>query len=307
LLASLALLTIHLAQVDGSQLRDLKVQCSRSGLTVHVKFDQPFNGIIFSQNFYQVPQCTYVTSDNNGHSSYSFSVPHKGCGSRSQMSSKTNAAGNQLSFQRSLDVVDVDPLFVENTIIIQHDPDFQEAGDTARRLRCVWRQSLQKSVNAKMNQIYQPLPPLLSPANQPTLITVNYDYRSLNQLVDVQSGRGPLSLPARGFINASPTHPSLAIYLKDPSKGFDAAVLGCSYSSTMGESIQLTDTSGCVLRPDLITRFYKMKESSNPQSDLTLYTYFKAFKIPNDNYFNISCSVEVCQDRCKEHCRHPHV
>ena len=63
--------------------------------------------------------------------------------------------------------------------------------------------------------------------------------------------------------------------LADPSKGFDAAVLGCSYSSTMGESIQLTDTSGCVLRPDLITRFYKMKESSNPQSDLTLYTYFK--------------------------------
>ena len=101
LLASLALLTIHLAQVlsslsfipfhlnkqiinnrviingcqvDGSQLRDLKVQCSRSGLTVHVKFDQPFNGIIFSQNFYQVPQCTYVTSDNNGHSSYRYCI-----------------------------------------------------------------------------------------------------------------------------------------------------------------------------------------------------------------------------------------
>jgi len=91
----------------------------------------------------------------------SFSVPHKGCGSRSQMGSKANAAGNELSFQRSLDV-DVDPLFVENTIIIQHDPDFQEAGDTARRLRCVWRQSLQKSVNAKMNQIYQPVPPVQS-------------------------------------------------------------------------------------------------------------------------------------------------
>ena len=75
------------------------------------------------------------------------------------MGSKAKAAGNQLSFQRSLDV-DIDPLFVENTIIIQHDPDFQEAGDTARRLRCVWRQSLQKSVNAKMNQIYQPVSPV---------------------------------------------------------------------------------------------------------------------------------------------------
>lgn len=58
--------------MDGSQLRDLKVQCSRSGLVVHVKFDLPFYGIIFSQNFYQVPQCTYVTADNNGHSSYRY-------------------------------------------------------------------------------------------------------------------------------------------------------------------------------------------------------------------------------------------
>merc|ERR550517_661603 len=189
------------------------------------------------------------------------------------MGSKANAAGNELSFQRSLDV-DVDPLFVENTIIIQHDPDFQEAGDTARRLRCVWRQSLQKSVNAKMNQIYQPVPPVQSvQTNQITV--VNYGYRSLNQLVDVQTGRGPLNVPARGFINTSPTHPSLAIYLKDPSRRFDAAVLDCSYSSTMGESIPLTDSNGCVVRSDLITRFYKMKESSNPRSDLTLYTYFK--------------------------------
>jgi hypothetical protein len=52
-------------QVDGADLRELKVQCSRSGLTVHVKFDGPFYGIVYSQNYYQVPQCTYVTSDNS--------------------------------------------------------------------------------------------------------------------------------------------------------------------------------------------------------------------------------------------------
>jgi len=224
-------------------------------------------------------------------------VPHKGCGSRSRMGSKSKViGGNQLTYQRSLDVEE-DPLFVENTIIIQHDPDFQEAGDSARRLRCVWRHSLQKSVNAKMRQIYQP--------PRPTLITVNYNYASLNQLVDVQSQRaGPLSRPARGFINTSPTHPSLAIYLKDAAKRFDASVLSCSYSSSMGENIQLTDSNGCVTRPDLTSSFYKMKETSNPQSDLTLYTYFKqAFNIPSDNYFNISCSVEICFDRCKDHCR----
>lgn len=53
-----------LAQViHGAELKDLKVQCSRSGLTVHIKFDSPFDGIVYSQNYYQVPQCTYVTSE----------------------------------------------------------------------------------------------------------------------------------------------------------------------------------------------------------------------------------------------------
>lgn len=46
-------------------------------------------------------------------------------------------------------------------------------------------------------------------------ITVKYDYRTVNQLVEVQSVRsGPLSQPARGFISSSPTQSSLVIYLK---------------------------------------------------------------------------------------------
>lgn len=32
---------------------------------MHVKFDSPFYGIVYSQNYYQVPQCTYVTSENS--------------------------------------------------------------------------------------------------------------------------------------------------------------------------------------------------------------------------------------------------
>lgn len=57
----------------------------------------------------------------------------------------------------------------------------------------------------------------------------------------------------------------------------------------MGESIRLTDSNGCVARPDLITRFYKMKEISNPQSDLTLYAYFKVSGgIQSDSFFNFN-------------------
>ena len=64
--SSLSSISLYVkVMVDGADLRDLKVQCSRSGLTVHVKFDGPFYGIIYSQNYYQVPQCTYVTSEKS--------------------------------------------------------------------------------------------------------------------------------------------------------------------------------------------------------------------------------------------------
>lgn len=93
----------------------------------------------------------------------SFNVPQKGCGTVSQSGYKKS--NNVNTFQRSLDVqpaaaahqLENEEISLENTIVIQHDPDFQEAGDTARRLRCVWgAHSLQKSVNAKMPEVYQP-------------------------------------------------------------------------------------------------------------------------------------------------------
>ena len=116
--------------------------------------------------------------------------------------------------------------------------------------------------------------------------------------MEVQSVRsGPLSLPARGFISSSPSQSSsLVIYLKsqssylrsvcveklnylfvltDSGQRFDANVLGCTYSNGIGETVKLTDEDGCSLRPDLTTVFYKMKESTNPNTDLTLYTYFR--------------------------------
>lgn len=78
----------------------------------------------------------------------------------SQQPSYKTAHAN--AFHRSLDINNQQgehqqELLLENTIVIQHDPDFQEAGDTARRLRCVWgAHSIQKSVNAKMTEVYQP-------------------------------------------------------------------------------------------------------------------------------------------------------
>ena len=74
----------------------------------------------------------------------------------------------------------------------------------------------------------------------------------------------------------------LIVDYKKPDGGqrLDANVLGCTYTNgKTGETVKLTDDDGCPLRPDLNTVFYKLRESSNPNTDLTLYTYFRVCRI----------------------------
>lgn len=53
-------------------------------------------------------------------------------------------------------------------------------------------------------------------------------------------------------------------------------MLSCTYiNGKTGESVKLTDEDGCSVRPDLTTAFYKIRETANPNSDLTIYTYFR--------------------------------
>ena len=59
------------ASPDTAQLRDLKVQCSRSGLAVRVRFSEPFYGIIYSADHYGVAGCTYV-SQADGRTSFRY-------------------------------------------------------------------------------------------------------------------------------------------------------------------------------------------------------------------------------------------
>ena len=135
--------------------RDVGCCCCPNGYTVNIESSfaaaQP---AAFSNLISNKKTCKFW-GYINFLSGFSFNVPQKGCGTVSQSGYKTaNVASN--TFQRSLDTEEQE-VFLENTIVIQHDPDFQEAGDTARRLRCVWGvHSLQKSVNAKMPQVYQP-------------------------------------------------------------------------------------------------------------------------------------------------------
>jgi len=49
---------------------NLDAKCGRSGMTVHVFFDQPFPGVIYSKGYYTDEDCHYVDEKNVGRTNY---------------------------------------------------------------------------------------------------------------------------------------------------------------------------------------------------------------------------------------------
>lgn len=40
-----------------TKIQELNVQCTKSGLTVSVEFDGPFDGVIYSKGYFSDPKC----------------------------------------------------------------------------------------------------------------------------------------------------------------------------------------------------------------------------------------------------------
>ncbi|KAK7062985.1 Transcription elongation factor SPT4 [Halocaridina rubra] len=226
-----------------------------------------------TRHFYD-PACNYVTIANSGHRKFSFNVPIDGCGTTGQLEMATK---------------DRD-MYFENTIIIQNDALIQEEWDIARNIRCTWQHTIQKSVRSTPFKVYEPMK-----------VPVQLDKRSINTLMEIQRGAGPFSSPATGYVYMG-DDTSVVIYVQDSSHQMDANVISCNASSAGGKMVELLDSRGCVMRPDLITQFAKTRETNGVQADMMLYSYLKAFRIGESPEFIIACHLEVCEGKCTPPC-----
>ncbi|XP_013792003.1 uncharacterized protein LOC106475874 [Limulus polyphemus] len=259
---------------DMPQLENLDVDCAKDGMTVTVEFDKTFGGIIYSKGYYDVDICRFVSATSREARSFTFQIPLAACGTVGQFEVLTR---------------DQD-MYLENTVIIQNDPYIQEAWDQARRLRCVWSHTLTKTVSARPFEVYQPF-----------TVPVTFTQDTINTLMEVQVGKGPFSAPASGYLHVG-DETSLVVYLQDPTNRFDAQMMGCEASNGKGLSVPLTDENGCVKRPEIMTPFYKTRDTRDTGADLIIYTYFKAFKLPDTTHFYIRCDMKVCLKKCNAHC-----
>ena len=85
-------------------------------MKVYVEFDKPFYGIIFSKGHYSDVNCVHLPA-GLGHTITRFIININSCGTTGNTKNGLYGYG-----------ADVSGTFFENTIVIQHDPQYGNSG-----------------------------------------------------------------------------------------------------------------------------------------------------------------------------------
>ena len=258
---------------DMPQIKNINVQCEKSYMRVHVEFDRPFYGMIFSKGHYSDPSCVHMVPQS-GNLVADFDIYLNSCGMTSS-TSKQNYDGPPTPSGS----------YVENTLIIQYDPLVQEVWDQARRLRCTWYDYYEKAVTFRPFQV-----------DNINAVTANFLGDNLQCWMQIQVGKGPWASEVSGIVKIGQTM-TMVLAIKDDENKFDMLVRNCVAHDGKRAPIQLVDEFGCVTRPKIMSRFQKIKDFGSSASVVS-YAYFQAFKFPDSMNVHFQCVIQVCRNAC---------
>ena len=178
-------------------------------------------------------------------------------------------------------------LFIENTIIVQYDPQVQEIWDQARKLRCTWYDFYEKAVTFR-------------PFNVDMLdaVTANFLGDNIQCWMQIQVGKGPWASEVAGIVKIGQTM-TMVLAIKDEENKFDMLVRNCIAHDGKHQPIQLVDEYGCIVRSKIMSRFQKVKNFGH-SATVVSYAYFQAFKFPDSMNVHFQCVIQVCRHECPQ-------
>ena len=257
-----------------AKIQQIEVMCEKSHIRVSITFDKPFQGIIFSKGYYSDQSCIHL-QPTSGTISTSFEIGQNNCGLTSSGNIDFNGQPNPAGS------------YVENTIIIQYDPQVQEVWDQARRLRCTWYDYYEKAVTFKPFQV-----------NMLNAVTANFLGDSLQCWMQIQVGKGPWASEVSGIVKIGQTM-TMVLGIKDEENKFDMLVRNCVAHDGKRTPIKLVDELGCIQRPKIMSNFQKIKNFGSSAS-VVAYAYFQAFKFPDSMNVHFQCVIQVCRFSCPD-------
>ncbi|XP_015922589.1 uncharacterized protein [Parasteatoda tepidariorum] len=253
----------------------LDVKCEKNLMRVSIDFDKPFHGIIYSKGHFSYGRCVHLPA-GSGHNSVQFDISINSCGMQGNSPSGHYGPTETGSY-------------FENTVVVQYDPLVQEVWDQARKLRCNWHDQYEKTVTFR-------------PFNVDMLQVVRADFAGDNVgcWMQIQVGKGPWANEVAGIVRIGQTM-TLVLAIKDDESKFDMMVRNCIAHDGNRAPIELVDSSGCITRPKLMSRFTKVKNFGSSASVLS-FAHFQAFKFPDSTEVHIQCTVQICRHQCEEQC-----
>ncbi|GFY59954.1 ZP domain-containing protein [Trichonephila inaurata madagascariensis] len=257
------------------KITHLDVKCEKNLMRVSIDFDKPFHGIIYSKGHYSYGRCVHLPA-GSGHNSVEFDISINSCGMQGNSPSGHYGPTETGSY-------------FENTVVVQYDPLVQEVWDQARKLRCNWHDQYEKTVTFR-------------PFNVDMLQVVRADFAGDNVgcWMQIQVGKGPWANEVSGIVRIGQTM-TLVLAIKDEENKFDMMVRNCIAHDGNRAPIELVDSSGCVTRPKLMSRFTKVKNFGSSASVLS-FAHFQAFKFPDSTEVHIQCTVQICRQQCEDQC-----
>ncbi|RWS15822.1 uncharacterized protein B4U79_01259 [Dinothrombium tinctorium] len=265
-LAAVQLLLVFASLAEGvvPQIKNLNVKCDETGMKVEVDFDVAFNGIIYSKGHYSDQNCS-------GNSYYQFYIPKNGCGTLRRDAVKTGSVG------------------LENVVIFQNDPEFQEVWDTAKRLKCSALDRIDKVVT------FAPVA-----VDMLRIEEIDFTDDSIDCWMEIQRGVSPFSPPISGIVPIGEKI-TVAIYIRDRHALYDIHVKDCyaydspDYNDPSTRKVPLTDVNGCPVKEKILKSFYRTRNTKNTGATIIAYGVIDAFKFPEKVDVYVACNVEICK------------
>ncbi|KAK4337271.1 hypothetical protein RND71_043269 [Anisodus tanguticus] len=264
--------------VDKPRIQHLDVKCEKNLMKVFIEFDKPFNGIVFSKGHFSYPNCVHL-QPNTGRNQANFEIMINQCGT----------TGNTQNGVYGYGAASGSGTFFENTIVIQYDPQVQEAWDTARKLRCTWHDQYEKAVS------FRPFP-----VDMLDVVKADFAGDNVGCWMQIQVGKGPWASEVAGIVKIGQTM-TMVLAIKDEENKFDMLVRNCIAHDGERAPIELVDGNGCITRPKLMSRFTKIKNFGNSATVLS-YAHFQAFKFPDSMEVHFQCTIQICRFKCPEQC-----
>jgi len=254
------------------KIQAIEAKCSKDAIQVRITYDKPFDGIIYAKGYYEDPQCHFV-EQRSGQMVFEFLLEVNRCGTSFVDDFATRGES-----------------YLENTLIFQNEPTFQEVWDLSRHLKCMWSGVFDKTVQTSVN------------VDVLDSQTITYSGDSVESHMDIQYGHGPNAVPIQGFVRIGDDLTLSVSLVGSDANNFDLHVKDCiAHDGDIRNSVQLTDERGCIIKKKLLGQWQKRRNVK--EGTVTTLSYMQAFRFPEKMEVYFECNIEICKFECRNSCQ----